>query len=158
MARKKSVRRRRSGGGLRGGFVNTALIQQAATAAAAGVGVELVVNRLPIPQLQTGNGRILGKVLVSAVGSMIVGKFVGPKFGAAVALGGMVSAANDLIAMWARPGVQGLGAYRPLDVIEYRGLGCSPSYGELAGLGCAPTEDVDGFNLMPAAYESGGDF
>ncbi len=150
MARKKSTRRRRSSGRRRSGggrklagIVTTELLQTAGVAAAGMVSTSLLADRLPIAQLKTGNGRLVGKALIGVVGGTLIGKFAGARNGAAFATGALAAVGVDLYNKFTAKGTAGLGEYIP---------GGGVYYGDAAP---QLTAGFDGYDDPVAGYVDG---
>lgn len=132
--RRRSSKGGSSFGGLsrRGFFVmpNKALLKDAGLAAAASLGVNFILPKLPfLPAgLKTGYGRIATKAGVSLLLAGVATKAMGPRAGAAVAIGGLSVAFLDLVNQFRAPKsvsgfVEGYDSLGDDDIGDYDQLG-----------------------------------
>jgi hypothetical protein len=94
VASKKRSRRRSGGGFRRRGFISRDMITGASGVIAGFVGPDMIMRSVPIPQLQSGTGRIFGKVVIG-LGAAYFLRGRSPGFAASLAAGTIAAGALD---------------------------------------------------------------
>lgn len=149
-AHRRRSRGRRSSGGfagfkggkMLGGFVNTSVLMSAGAATAGFIGIPMLLDHVPLDQVKTGTGRIVGKAVAGLVAAYALRKAGQSAIGNGVAIGALVAAGVDTYnRVKAQQAMAGLGAFEN-GVAE----DVYPGYGnaDLEGMGDAGDDGDDG--------------